>query len=455
VAGALVRLQGDKEAVPSDRRGRFRLSVPGHVPRAITAWKQGYRIAAAQPDTHPLQLHLVPLPRVDHEDYTWIDPAPDPLKPTQCGNCHAAIYTEWMASAHARSATNPRFLSLFGGPERPSSWNLLREYPLGSGVCATCHVPTLRDPSLDYDVRRSQGVDVRGIHCDFCHKVTDAPTDNVGLSLGRDGLTLLRPARNDLLTFGPLVDAVRPGESFGFAPVYKESRYCASCHEGVVFGVHVYGSYSEWLQSPARAQGKQCQDCHMAPTGKLDNIAPGKGGITRDPSTLASHHLPGGQAEPLRRCLQVRVRMVKGEKTKTVEVDVLAKDVGHRVPTGFIDRNLVLVVEAKDAAGRRVPLLQGATLPPHAGASVEGLPGRLFAKQHLLAGKGPVPFWVPADSLLDTRLYPERPERLVFVFSSRLARVSVRLLYRNVWPHVAADRGWWDNEKVLFETTAS
>ena len=43
----------------------------------------------------------------------------------------------------------------------------------------------------------------------------------------------------------------------------------ASGHEGVVFGVHVYSTYSEWLDSPARKQGRHCQDCHMKPTGTM------------------------------------------------------------------------------------------------------------------------------------------------------------------------------------------
>ena len=109
--------------------------------------------------------------------------------------------------------------------------------------------------------------------------------------------------------YGPLEDAVRPGESFGQLPLYRESRYCASCHEGIVFGVHVYGTYSEWLESPARAQGVQCQGCHMAPTGRMTNIAPGHGGIARDPATLASHGFPGNQADMLRRCLAADVKV--------------------------------------------------------------------------------------------------------------------------------------------------
>src|SRR5262249_42318110 len=152
-------------------------------------------------------------------------------------------------------------------------------------------------------------------------------------------------------------------EVFAYAPLYKESRYCASCHEGVVFGVHAYGTYSEWLESPARRQGRQCQDCHMAPSGTLTNIAPGKGGIERDPRTRASHGFPGGQADLLRRCLSVTTSAERTKHGVGVRVEVRAESVGHRVPTGFVDRNLVLVVEATGAAGKPVALLRGPKLP--------------------------------------------------------------------------------------------
>src|SRR5262249_50049575 len=151
-----------------------------------------------------------------------------------------------------------------------------------------------------------------------------------------------------------------------FSPLYCDSRYCASCHEGVVFGVHVYSTYSEWLDSPARREGKHCQTCHMAPTGKLTNLAPGKGGIARDPSTLASHRFPGGQADLLKRCLSVAIDIQPAPGVVRAEVSVRAA-AGHRVPTGFVDRNLLLLVDAFDHVGQAVPLATGPTLPRVAG----------------------------------------------------------------------------------------
>jgi hypothetical protein len=454
VAGARVRWQGHPSFVLSAADGSFRLPGGPIRPTRVTASKPGYRIAAAEPTMRPLDLRLEPLPAEDNESYAWIDPHPDPSRPTNCGNCHEEIHREWAGSAHARSARNPKFLQVLADPDgkSPPGWDLSREHPLGIGVCATCHAPTLGATGHD-DVRRAVGVATTGVHCDYCHKVVDAPTDKLGLRFGADGLVLRRPKGDDLLVFGPLEDAVRPGESFAHQPVYRESRFCAPCHEGTVFGVHVYGTYSEWLRSPARAQGVQCQGCHMSPTGSLTNLAPSKGGVARDPATLASHGFPGGQADLIRRCVQVEATCRPAGEGMRVDVILRAEHVGHRVPTGFVDRHLVLVVQAFDEAGHSVEAIDGPRLPPAAGTWA-GRPGRLFAKllrgEH---GEAPLPFWAPGSDVQDTRLLPGHPERQAFHFPHNAARVEVRLWYRRFWQQIADARGWTDNDLLVFKRT--
>jgi hypothetical protein len=282
VAGALVRFQATDVATATDARGRFRMPHPD-PDRRVTAWKDGFLIAGARPDIVPLSLRLTPLPEEDHPDYRWVDPAPDPVAVHNCANCHAEIYREWAGSGHARSATGPYFRNLYEGTDHAGkpgvSWGLLTDYPGGSGVCSSCHAPAIPDGDPAYlDLRRLEGTARAGVHCDYCHKVTGPAGGTVGLTHGRFGLRLLRPAQGQLF-FGSLDDVDRGEDTY--SPFYRDSRYCASCHEGIVFGVHVYGTYSEWLESPARRQGKQCQDCHMAPTGRLSNVAPGHGGLVR------------------------------------------------------------------------------------------------------------------------------------------------------------------------------
>ncbi len=456
VAKARVRVQGETPAVLTDDRGRFQLPFPKSKASRVTAWKEGYAIGFAPFDKLHLPIPLTRLPVKDNEDYVWIDPDPHPHHKDNCGNCHGEIHQEWSRSAHGHAASNRRFRNLFDGTDwhgKPSrAWSLKDEHPLGTGVCASCHAPTYQDPTLAYDLAKVSGVAAKGVHCDYCHKIVDAPTEKLGTRFGRDGLKLLRPANDQQLFFGPLDDAVRPGELFAYSPLYKESRYCASCHEGVVFGVHVYSTYSEWLESPAKAKGQQCQDCHMTPTGKLTNIAPGKGGIDRNPKTLASHALPGATPEMLRKCLEVAVK--KGKVPGQVVVEVRAHDVGHRVPTGFIDRHLILVVQAQDPRGKTLPPQAGPTLPPAAGKEFAGLAGVLFAKE-LKSPQGQLlPFWLghrAAGKLHDNRLIPGRPERREFSFGNTADKVRVRLIYRRFWPEVAEAKNWPDADILVVD----
>jgi hypothetical protein len=463
VADATVRLKATNVAVKSRGDGGFELRGQGD---RITAWKPGFFIGGANADDSPLRIRLRPLPKEDNPDYAWIDPRPDKAGKHNCANCHAQIFEEWAGSAHGRSGSNRRFLDLYAGTDwngkADVGWNLLKEHPAGSGVCSACHAPSVPsdDPGLD-DFRRIRGVHRQGVHCDYCHKIGEVNVGKhggrqLGLEHGRFGHQLLRPKEGQLF-FGPL-DDVDGGEDT-FAPLYKESRYCASCHEGTIFGTKVYTTYSEWLESPAGNSGKQCQTCHMTPTGKVDNFAPGKGGVKRDPQTLASHHLPGGDKDMLQRCLSLDVALTRSGDRVVVKVLTRATDVGHRVPTGFIDRQLILLVEALRADGAGVKHTGGPTLPASAGVGeaaaghFAGLPGKLFARQIVdEQGQTPIPFWRPNRELADTRLFPDRPDTGEWSFpAAEVKQVRVRLIYRRFYHAVATQKRWPDNERLIVD----
>jgi hypothetical protein len=452
LAGACVRYQGTPQATRTDAAGRFRLPARPGAAR-VTAWKEGYLIGGARRTSAPLTLRLAPLPAADNPGYDWVSPDPDPAGEHNCANCHAEVYREWAGSAHARSAVGRHFRDLYegtGADGRRAGWGLLPEHPDGAGVCTSCHAPAVREGPALLDLRRVRGVAARGVHCDYCHKVAGLAGEP-GLSHGRFGQRLLRP-RSGQLFFGPLDDVDR-GED-AFSPLYRDSRYCASCHEGVVFGVHVYSTYSEWLASPARRAGQHCQSCHMTPTGRLSNLAPGHGGLPRDPHTLANHRFfAGSLADHLRRCVGVSVHFRRPGTAVRVRVGV--EGVGHRVPTGFIDRHLILTVEGIGPTGRPVPLRWGPLLPAAAGAELAGRPGRLYAR--LLrdeAGRGPVPFWRDLPDVTDTRLTPGQDDEVHFTFARAVARLRVRVLYRRFWQEVARAKGWPDHDLVVLERWA-
>jgi hypothetical protein len=458
---ALVRLQTTEHFTHTDRDGHFRLPVHGSTHR-LTAWKEGYFIGGLSPDAGPLNLHLLRLPAEDNDKYEWVDPAPQTGPAHNCANCHAEIYQEWSRSAHARSATGKHFLNLYRGTDwddKPHvGWSLLDEHPLGAGVCAACHAPAIpADDPAQLDLLEIKGTAAKGVHCDYCHKIAAVENGTLGLTHGRFNLKLLRPGPDadktvHQLTFGPLDDVDRGDDTY--SPLYRESRYCASCHEGTVFGVPVYTTYSEWLESPARRDGKQCQTCHMRPTGTMTNFAPGHGGRERDPQALGNHRFfAPNQEEMLRKAVNVAAWLDRTDDGVRVTVAISAGDVGHRVPTGFVDRHLVLVVDGLDAAGKPLPAFSGPTLPALAGPEV-GRAGRVFAK--LLTdgnGHGPVPFWRDDAQVTDNRLSPGKPEDLTFDFPAEVAAVRVRVLYRRFWPEVARVKHWPANEVTVFEQT--
>jgi hypothetical protein len=449
VAGATIRMQGSPNRTKSDGAGRFRLRFRDG--RRITASLPD-RLIAGAPAAAYVELRLRPLPRSDHDDYDWVDPTPDQGKPGNCGNCHSEIYREWSGSGHARAAVGRRFRDLYEGTDANGragvSWGLLTEHPLGGSVCASCHAPTAEGE----DLPELRGVAAKGVHCDYCHKIQDVGDGPLGLSHGRFNLRLLRPPPGTQLFFGPLDDVDRGEDSY--SPLYRDSRYCASCHEGVVFGVPVYTTYSEWLLSPARRQGLHCQDCHMAPTGKMHNIAPGRGGVERDPATLGNHRFfDGDQESMLRRCLRVSITLDRGPQGVEAVVTLQAEGVGHRVPTGYIDRQLLLIVEPFDAAGRSLAALEGPILPQSAGKALLGRAGKLYAKQlRDDAGRSPAPFWrTDGAEPQDTRLTPGQVEKATWFFPADVSKLRVRIVYRRFWDEVTWAKDWPSSESLVYE----
>jgi hypothetical protein len=132
-------------------------------------------------------------------------------------------------------------------------WSLADEYPEGVAVCWSCHAPSLGEMASNFDLGHISGVAAQGVHCDFWHMIRATTVDSSGLTHGRFGYELLRPSQGQIF-FGPLDDVDR-GEDV-YSPLQQESRFCAACHEGTLFGVPVYTNwpkdditiYDRWLE---------------------------------------------------------------------------------------------------------------------------------------------------------------------------------------------------------------
>jgi hypothetical protein len=434
-------------------------SAPSTLAPTVEVWPPDFAVQGSNVEARSLRAEYRnpnrELSKEDNESYRWIDAVPDPQQKGNCGNCHPQIYQEWVKEKHAHSIDNPHFLNIYAGKTRKgldkAGWSLMDDMPDGAAVCNACHAPGINFDDAGYlDLRKVRSPLHQGVHCDYCHKIARVDNAEFGLTHGRFGLSLLRPSKGQQF-FGPLDDAARREDVY--SPIYRKSEYCASCHEGTVFGIPVYTTYSEWLASPARRQGKQCQDCHMAPTGSMDNIAPGHGGINRDPSTLGNHlFFDGSKESMLRSAIQLNIDFDPDPERCRIHLTLKTSNAGHCLPTGFVDRQLLLTIEGFSAAGKRLSPLPGErVLPRKTGKLFAAQPGLVFAKQLSdFDGKSPVPFWRARPELVDSRLKPDSSQTWDWSFPGGLQKVRAVLIYRPFWQETALAKGWPDNDiKVI------
>lgn len=450
IKGAFITFEHNSDLFQSDGLGRCDIAN-ALVDSKFAVASEGYFIAHDLLKKKGNTVRLKKIPAGDAADYEWVHP----LEGEQnCASCHAQIAQEWAQSGHSFSSTGHRFLDMYSdikkGGEVIKGWSLSRDLPEGKTVCASCHAPGVGagQPGLE-DISEVSGINKLGVHCDFCHKVAAVKKEGVGLSHGRDLLRLARPEKGQVF-FGPIKDATRDDNSF--SPVYQQSLYCASCHEGTLFGMHVYSTFSEWQKSPAAAKGLQCQACHMKPDGTMQNIAPGKGGSNRNPMELASHQLmPGGLKQMLQNSILHEEEVIQGAADCMVKVQLKAVNVGHKVPTGYIDRHMILQVRAK-FQGEELKPIEGLTLAHWVDKTLAGNAGVLFGRPLLNADKqGILPFWQGGVDIVDSRLEPEMAKAWVWKFPREIESVQVSLIYRPFWKEQQLIKQWVYQDIVVFE----
>jgi hypothetical protein len=514
IPNAVVRVQTTTFQTTTDAQGRFTLdlSQAGPGPYNLTAWAPGYfsgGLTQAQAGDQQLELVLEHHTQQDHPEYEWL---PSGLLSGQgenqgCQECHgdpegvldySLPFDEWQQDAHAKSAVNPRFLTMYfgtdlnGNQSPPTRYGTARDYgqfplrpdpeepyygpgyrldfPDSNGNCAACHLPAAAvDSPYDVDPAAIDGVAAEGLPCDFCHKIWDIELDQgTGLPYpNRPGVLSLefrRPEEGHQFFAGPL-DDVAPGEDT-FVPLQTESQICAACHFGVFWDVVVYTSFGEWLESPYSdpESGQTCQDCHMPPLGGTTFVLPDMGGLERDPQTIFSHRMPGASdVDLLQNAVSLAVEASAENAQIEVVVDVTNDQTGHHVPTDSPLRHMILLVEVTDADGRPLPLIEGETVPDWGGVGdpadgyYAGLPGKAYAKilQELWTEVAPTgAYWNPTRVLSDNRLAAFETDRSVYRFGVEGEgpfTVAVRLLFRRAFIQLADWKGWQDAD-ILMES---
>jgi hypothetical protein len=501
VSGATVRVQATANATLSGTDGRFTLT--GLTPNkkvVLTAWASGYYIGGGEsylPGEEAVVLHLDPHASQDNPDYLWLSAFSEAGEELNCQNCHADPddsnsgfpFDEWRQDAHANSTQNQRFLTMYAGTDIYGNQSPLTEYfcdrdygcvplppdlsqpyygpgykldfPDSAGNCAACHAPVAAaDSPYGVDPTIVTGVGAEGVACDYCHKIWDVKLDaRTGVPIenlpGVLSFELRRPPEGHQFFAGPF-DDVAPGEDT-YSALQTQSQICAPCHFGAFWGIQVYNSFGEWLDSPYNDpdQGQTCQDCHMPPTGATTFTHPDKGGIERSPDEIFSHKMLGALDESL---LQNAVTMtvtasLQGDEV-IVQVDITNDQTGHHVPTDSPLRHLILLVEAADGNGAELTQTAGPVVPEWGGQGdpadgyYAGLPGKAYAKvlQELWTYVMPSgAYWNQTRLVSDNRLAAFETDTSTYTFQapqSGNVEINVMLLFRRAYIELMHQKGW-------------
>lgn len=512
ISGAVVRVQATEISTFTDDQGHFiltGLSFEESVP--LTAWAPGYYIAGGTSfltGSRDVEIILVPHTTEDNPDYAWVSAFSQAGDTNNCQNCHSEPndpashlpFDQWQQDSHANSAQNPRFLTMYLGTDASGNvspttrYGYSRDYgsfplrpdpnapyygpgykldfPGTAGNCASCHVPTaaIKNP---YGVNPVDvnGVDAEGIGCDFCHKIWDV-TLNQSTGLPYDNMPgvlsyeFRRPPTGHQFFAGPC-DDVAPGEDT-YSPIQQQSAYCAPCHVASFWGIPIYNSFGEWLDSPYSDPntGMTCQDCHM-PAGLTDHFARfDKGAHQRDPARIFSHRMPGALDEEL---LQNAVTLTANadlqDRVLKVDVEIHNDKTGHHVPTDSPLRHLILWVEASDVDGKPLLQLEGPTIPQWCGIGdpnqgyYAGLAGTAYAKilEQLWTGLRPTPaYWTMTRIVSDNRISAFGRDRTTYTFAAPIRgkiTVDVRLLFRRAFIKLMDQKGWDMADMVMAKQT--
>jgi hypothetical protein len=516
VAGATVRVKATDNKVITDTEGHFVLSgLSPNEPVVLTAWAEGYYIGGGKdgylPGDSNIEIVLTAHSDTDNPNYAWLSAFADAGyegsgENTNCENCHAdpknsqtaLPFSEWLKDAHALSAKNSRFLTMYNGTDMAGNQSPETQYfqtrdygriPLRpdpnkpyfgpgykldftstTGNCASCHTPAAAiDAPYNTDPTTVSGVGAEGVACDFCHKIWNVSLDPLsGLPYpnmpGVLSFEFRRPTKGHQFFAGPF-DDVAPGEDT-YSPLQKQSRYCAPCHFGVFWDTLVYNSFGEWLGSPYSntETGKTCQDCHM-PQGLNKHFARlDKGGVIRNPQTIFSHCMPGAANEELlRNAVDMDVKVDHHDERLVVTVTITNDRTGHHVPTDSPLRHLILVVRAIDSQGHLLRQSDGPVIPKWCGAGdpnegyYGGLPGKAFAKvlEELWTDISPTgAYWNPTRLLSDNRIAAFAADCSTYTFivdADDKITVDVVLLFRRAFIDLASQKDW-DVHDIVMES---
>lgn len=253
------------------------------------------------------------------------------LGPKACRSCHPRQFEQWQGSLHSETM----------GPG--IWWQFRVKAPAEVKGCMRCHAPLAEQVAL---VAQDMGWETAP---------AEPPPDFIPGDLHRQGLACAACHVRDHRRFGPPAEDPLPAEraphgGFNAKGAFRDSRFCAECHQFPEDGPTLDGelrqnTHEEWRASEYAERGVSCQDCHM-PQGDHTWRGVHDPGMVREAVTMGLETAPTDGER-----VRVRGRVANtgaGHKLPTYTTPKLTARLLLVDPDGRVDR----VVDTADIAWR-------------------------------------------------------------------------------------------------------
>ncbi len=228
------------------------------------------------------------------------------LAPGDCGQCHTDQYRDWSSSLHHQTM----------GPGIQWQFDLMA--PAEANRCLRCHAPLAEQKAL---VARSR---------DWPNAPAAPPPDYVPADLAQQGLVCAACHVRKHRRYGPppgeerIQSAETPHGGFESATAFRDSLFCATCHQFPDDGPRLNGklhedTYAQWSASTHAREGRTCQSCHMP----------------------ERRHLWRGVHDPalIRQALEVDLDVRRsGSGVAYVRATLVNRGAGHHFPTYMVPK---------------------------------------------------------------------------------------------------------------------
>jgi DNA-binding beta-propeller fold protein YncE len=312
----------------------------------------------------------------------------------KCKSCHEEIFNQWADSNHKNLVgTNPYYLVVENLAAQVEGEEFRK-------WCMGCHNPSAittglkskTTPTMDQlfesgaktlinelKVHGNKKLE-EGVSCVMCHRITkiEDAGGNAAYTLNltqRPKYAFENSEHKAGQWFSEKMINSKPQTHIDsyMKPVYKESVYCASCHDEFTpgSGSKIVSTYKEWQDSKYSDKSnpkeyKSCIDCHMTYM-QNDTYSPLRGQSTTGGKIKedvkvhyfagSNHFLSGLKSkkheDQTLQLLRTSAKLDVSLNAKKLDVGVTNVGAGHHLPTGVADfRELWLDITVKDRNGK-------------------------------------------------------------------------------------------------------